>query len=81
MTATLPVETQRTWGHGGTVQNQIVKVPEYKLTIGNASADFKEIAATVPANGTVSSTRDGRLGVRRVLKILCHLQGPSPLFL
>ena len=63
MTAALPVETQRTWGHGGTVQNQIVKVPEYKLTIGNASADFKEIAATVPANGTVSSTRDGRLGM------------------
>ena len=63
MTATLPVETQRTWGHGGIVQNQIVKVPEYKLTIGNASADFKEIAATVPANGTVSSTRDGRLGM------------------
>ena len=63
MTAALPVETQRTWGHGGTVQNQIVKVPEYKLTIGNASAYFKEIAATVPANGTVSSTRDGRLGM------------------
>ena len=63
MTATLPVETQRTWGHGGTVQNQIVTVPEYKLTIGNTSADFKERAAPVPANGTVYSTRDGRLGM------------------
>lgn len=63
MVAALPAETQRTWGHGGTVQNQIVKVPEYKLTIGNATADFKDIPATVPANGTVSSTRDGRLGM------------------
>lgn len=63
MTAALPVETQNVWGHGGTVQNQTVKVPEYKLTIGNASADFKEMPATVPANGTVSSTRDGRLGM------------------
>ena len=63
-TTALPIENQRTWGHGGTVQNQIVKVPEYKLTIGNATANFKEIPATVPANGTVSSTRDGRLGLR-----------------
>lgn len=63
MTEALTVETQRTWGHGDTVQNQIVKVPEYKLTIGNASANFKEIPATIPANGTVSSTRDGRLGM------------------
>ena len=62
-TTALPIENQRTWGHGGTVQNQIVKVPEYKLTIGNATANFKEIPATVPANGTVSSTRDGRLGL------------------
>ncbi|MBQ7310941.1 MAG: aspartyl protease family protein [Alistipes sp.] len=61
--AALPVETQRTWGHGGDVQNQIVKVPVYKLTIGNASANFKEIPATLPANGTVSSSRDGRLGM------------------
>ena len=63
MTEALTVETQRTWGHGGAVQNQIVKVPEYKLTIGNASANFKEIPATLPANGTVSSSRDGRLGM------------------
>ena len=62
-TTALPIENQRTWGHGGTVQNQIVKVPEYKLTIGNTTADFKEIPATVPVNGIVSSTRDGRLGM------------------
>lgn len=59
----LPVETQNVWGHGGTVQLEIVKVPEYKLTIGTTSADFKNIPATVPANGTVSSSRDGRLGM------------------
>ena len=59
----LPVETQNVWGHGGAVQLEIVKVPEYKLTIGTTSADFKNIPATVPANGTVSSSRDGRLGM------------------
>lgn len=61
--AKLPTLNQRTWGHGGIVQNQIVKIPEYKLIIGNASADFKEIPAMLPANGTASSTRDGRLGM------------------
>lgn len=63
MTTALPVETQNVWGHGGTVPLEIVKVPEYKLTIGTTSADFKNISATVPANGTVSSSRDGRLGM------------------
>ena len=63
MVAALPVETQHIWGHGGTIQNQIVKVDEYKLTIGNVSANFNEIPAIVPANGTVSSSRDGRLGM------------------
>ena len=63
MAAALPVETQNVWGHGGTVQLEIVKVPEYRLTIGTASADFKNLPATVPANGTVSSSRDGRLGM------------------
>ena len=63
MTAALPVETQNVWGHGGTVQLEIVKVPEYRLTIGTSSADFKNLPATVPANGTVSSSRDGRLGM------------------
>lgn len=63
MTTALPVETQNVWGHGGTVQFEIIKVPEYKLTIGTTSADFKNIPATVPANGTVSSSRDGRLGM------------------
>ena len=61
--AALPVGTQNVWGHGGTVQLEIVKVPEYRLTIGTASADFKNLPATVPANGTVSSSRDGRLGM------------------
>ena len=61
--AKLPTLNQRTWGHGGIVQNQIVKIPEYKLIIDNASADFKEIPAILPANGTASSTRDGRLGM------------------
>ena len=59
MAASLPVETQNVWGHGGAVQLEIVKVPEYRLTIGTASADFKNL----PANGTVSSSRDGRLGM------------------
>ena len=63
MVAALPVETQHTWGHGGTVQNQVVKVPEYKLTIGNVSANFYEVPAIVPADGTISSSRDGRLGM------------------
>jgi len=63
MAAALPVETQNVWGHGGTVQLHIVKIPEYKLTIGTASAEFKDLPATVPANGTVSSSRDGRLGM------------------
>lgn len=63
MTTALPVETQNVWGHGGTMPLEIVKVPEYKLTIGTTSADFKNIPATVPANGTVSSSRDGRLGM------------------
>lgn len=61
--AALPVETQNVWGHGGAVQLEIVKIPEYKLTIGTASAEFKDLPATVPANGTVSSSRDGRLGM------------------
>ena len=61
--AKLPTLNQRTWGHGGIVQNQIVKIPEYKLIIDNASADFKEIPAILPANGAASSTRDGRLGM------------------
>ena len=61
--AALPVETQNVWGHGGTVQLEIVKVPEFKLTIGTSSAEFKDLPATVPANGTVSSSRDGRLGM------------------
>ena len=61
--AALPVETQNVWGHGGAVQLKIVKIPEYKLTIGTASAEFKDLPATVPANGTVSSSRDGRLGM------------------
>ena len=61
--AKLPTLNQRTWGHGGIVQNQIVKIPEYKLIIDNASANFKEIPAILPANGTASSTRDGRLGM------------------
>ena len=63
MAAALPVETQNIWGHGGTVQLEIVKIPEYKLTIGTASAEFKDLPTTVPANGTVSSSRDGRLGM------------------
>ena len=63
MAAALPVETQNVWGHGGTVQLEIVKVPEFKLTIGTSSAEFKDFPATVPANGTVSSSRDGRLGM------------------
>ncbi|MBO5499337.1 MAG: aspartyl protease family protein [Bacteroidales bacterium] len=63
MAAALPVETQNVWGHGGTVQLHIVKIPEYKLTIGTASAEFKDLPVTVPANGTVSSSRDGRLGM------------------
>ena len=63
MAAALPVETQNVWGHGGTVQLEIVKISEYKLTIGTASAEFKDLPATVPANGTVSSSRDGRLGM------------------
>lgn len=45
------------------MQLEIVKIPEYKLTIGTASAEFKDLPATVPANGTVSSSRDGRLGM------------------
>ena len=61
--AKLPTLNQRTWGHGGIVQNQIVKIPEYKLIIDNAPANFKEIPAILPANGTASSTRDGRLGM------------------
>lgn len=63
MVAALPLETQNVWGHGGTVQLEIVKVPEFKLTIGTSSAKFKDLPATVPANGTVSSSRDGRLGM------------------
>ena len=63
MAAALPVETQNVWGHGGTVQLEIVKVPEFKLAIGTSSAKFKDLPATVPANGTVSSSRDGRLGM------------------
>ena len=63
MAAALPVDTQNVWGHGGTVQLEIVKVPEFKLTIGTSSAEFKDLPATVPTNGTVSSSRDGRLGM------------------
>lgn len=63
LTYALPVETQSVWGYSGTVQFEIVKVPEYKLTIETTSAAFKNIPATVPANGTVSSSRDGRLGM------------------
>ena len=45
------------------MQLEIVKVPEFKLTVGTSSAEFKDLSATVPANGTVSSSRDGRLGM------------------
>lgn len=59
----LPIETQNTWGHGGTLKHEIVKVPECILTIGNASVTFNDIPASVPAGGTVTSPRDGNLGM------------------
>ena len=63
MAAALPLETQNVWGHGGTVRNEIVKIPEYNMTIGSTSVDFKDIPATVPSGGMVSSSRDGSLGM------------------
>lgn len=59
----LPIETQNTWGHGGTLKHEIVKVPECILTIGDASVTFNDIPASVPAGGTVTSPRDGNLGM------------------
>lgn len=59
----LPTETQNTWGHGGTVQHEIVKVPEFALTIGEGSITFKGIPATIPVGDSVITSYDGNLGM------------------
>ena len=64
----LPTETQNTWGHGGTVRHEIVRIPEYTLTIGDTSVTFNNIPASVPAGDTVTSPNDGNLGMALLKK-------------
>lgn len=63
-----PTDTLNTWGHGGTVQHDIVKIPEYTMTIGDASVTFNDIPAVIPSEGTVTSSHDGNLGISLLRK-------------
>ena len=58
-----PTDTQNTWGHGGTIQHEIVKIPVYTMTIGGASVTFNDIPAVIPSEGTAVSPHDGNLGM------------------
>lgn len=67
-TSDLPIETQNSWGHGGISRRQIVKVPEYTLTIGDTPATFNSMPAHIPVEGTAVSSRDGNLGIELLKK-------------
>lgn len=59
----LPTETQNSWGHGGTLQREIVKVSEYTLTIGDTPITFLNIPAYISTAGIATSSRYGSLGM------------------
>lgn len=61
--STLPTETQNTWGHGGIVEQQIVKVPEYTMRIGDRAVTLHATPATIPSGDIVTSPHHGSLGM------------------
>lgn len=72
----LHVETQNSWGHGGTLSREIVRVPEFTLTIGNTPITLNAIAAHVPTESIATSPRDGSLGMgllKRCEKLIINL--------
>ena len=72
-----PTDTLNIWGHGGTVQHDIVKIPEYTMTIGDASVTFNDIPAVIPSEGTVTSSHDGNLGIsllRKFSKVIFNFE-------
>ncbi len=66
--STLPIETENIWGHGGTIQQAIVKVPEYTISIGDMPITFYNISAFVPNGNEATSPRDGNLGMELLKK-------------
>ena len=59
----LPTETQNTWGHGGIVVQQIVRVPEYTVKIGDRAVTLHATPATIPSGDIVTSPHHGSLGM------------------
>ena len=61
--STLPTETQNTWGHGGIVEQQIARVPEYTMIIGDRAVTLHATPATIPSGDIVTSPHHGSLGM------------------
>lgn len=61
--STLPTETQNTWGHGGIVVQQIVRVPEYTMRIGDRVVTLQATPATIPSGDIATSPHHGSLGM------------------
>ena len=61
--STLPTETQNTWGHGGIVVQQIVRVPQYTMRIGDRAVTLQATPATIPSGDIVTSPHHGSLGM------------------
>ena len=61
--STLPTEIQNTWGHGGIVEQQIVRVPEYTMRIGDRAVTLHATPATIPSGDIVTSPHHGSLGM------------------
>lgn len=59
----LPTETQNSWGHGGKLCREIVRVDEYTLTIGERLITLRDIPAFTPTENIVTSQRYGNLGM------------------
>lgn len=72
----LPIETHNSWGHGGTLQREIVKVSEYTLTIGDTPITFLNIPAYISTEGIATSSRYGSLGMgllKRVKRVTINI--------
>lgn len=63
LVSTLPTETQNTWGHGGIVEQQIVRVPQYTMRIGDRAVTLHATPATIPSGDIVTSPHHGSLGM------------------
>lgn len=58
-----PIESIQSGSFGGIVQYNIVRVPQYEISIGGTIASFEQIPAKVPATDDVMDSVDGNLGV------------------